>query len=226
MVDQADNPAVPAEDRDERWAARKVTSATAEVANDVSEAVAPRPMIAPIATATAKSNALSWAIVRRSPRRRPITATAKSRTALTATHPRPLAPPINSGTCLTPALVTRSMPPPRSCCHLPLTQRDATGSEAALGRSHYAVGQARPSSWVSGSRLSGPRRAMSRPPPGPCSCSDYRRVAALPQRGPASGQVRLRARDGGQARERERPHGRGKRLSKTVVRCGAGSARC
>jgi hypothetical protein len=44
-----------------------VTSATAEVANDVSDAVAPRPMIVPIATATAKSNALSWAIARRYP---------------------------------------------------------------------------------------------------------------------------------------------------------------
>ena len=84
-----------------RCATRRVTSATAEVANEVCDAVAPRPMIAPIATATAKSNALSWASVRRSPRRRPITATAKSRTALTATQPRPLPPPINSGTCIT-----------------------------------------------------------------------------------------------------------------------------
>jgi hypothetical protein len=79
-----------------------VTSATAEVANDVSDAVAPRPMIAPSATATAKSNALSWASVRRSPRRRPITATAKSSTALTATQPRPLASPISSVICITP----------------------------------------------------------------------------------------------------------------------------
>jgi hypothetical protein len=49
-----------------RCATRKVTSAIAEEANDVSGAVAPRPMIAPIATATAESNALSWASVRRS----------------------------------------------------------------------------------------------------------------------------------------------------------------
>jgi hypothetical protein len=48
-----------------RCATGRVTSATAEVANEVSDAVAPRPMIAPSATAAARSNALSWASVRR-----------------------------------------------------------------------------------------------------------------------------------------------------------------
>jgi hypothetical protein len=114
MIDKADGPAVPAEDRDDamrgqegdqgdrRGNERCIRCGRAPADNRT------------VATATAKSKALSWASVRPSPRRKPITATAKSRTALTATHRRPLAPPINSGNCVTPELV---MPHPRPCCH-------------------------------------------------------------------------------------------------------------
>jgi hypothetical protein len=79
-----------------RCAPRRVISATAPVANDVDDTVTVRPMIAPTATATAKSKAPSWASVRRSPRRRPTMVTANIRTALTATQPRPPAPPTSS----------------------------------------------------------------------------------------------------------------------------------
>src|ERR1700678_1592396 len=79
-----------------RCTASRVTRATAPVRNDVSDAVTVRPMIEPMATATAKSNAPSWASVRRSPSRRPTTATANNRTALATTQPSPPAPPMSS----------------------------------------------------------------------------------------------------------------------------------
>jgi hypothetical protein len=91
-----------------RCATRRVTSATAPVANDVDDEVTVRPMIAPMATATAKSNAPSWATVRRSPSRRPMTTAAKIRTALTATQPRPLVPPTSSSNRFT--LLARYLP--------------------------------------------------------------------------------------------------------------------
>ena len=61
----------------------------------MSDAVTVRPMIEPIATATAKSNAPSWASVRRSPSRRPMTATANISPALATTQPRSPAPPMS-----------------------------------------------------------------------------------------------------------------------------------
>ena len=85
-----------------RCTTRRVTSATAPTANDADGAVTVRPMIAPMATATAKSNAPSWASVRRSPSRRPMTATANIRTALTATQPRPPVSPTSSSNRFTP----------------------------------------------------------------------------------------------------------------------------
>jgi hypothetical protein len=68
-----------------RRTTRRVTSATAPVATEADDVVTVRPMIAPIATATAKSPAPSWASMRHSPRRRPMTATANISTALIAT---------------------------------------------------------------------------------------------------------------------------------------------
>ena len=54
------------------------------------------------ATATAKSNAPSWASVRPSPSREPTMVTADIGTALTATQPRPPAPPTSSSNHLNP----------------------------------------------------------------------------------------------------------------------------
>ena len=70
---------------------------------DADAAVTVRLMIAPMATATAKSNAPSWASVRRSPSRRPMTATANIRTALTATHARRSVPPTSSSNRIIPS---------------------------------------------------------------------------------------------------------------------------
>ncbi len=113
---------------------RHLSRAAARTRPWLSARLGPVPRLAARHRRPGKSNALSWASVRRSPRRRPITATAKSRTALTATQPRPPAPPINSGTYATPALLTRPMPPPRPCCHRhPLAQFDSDDGRASCG---------------------------------------------------------------------------------------------
>jgi hypothetical protein len=96
-----------------RCTTRRVTSATAPTANDADGAVTVRLMIAPMATATAKSNAPSWASVRRSPSRRPMTATANIRTALTATQPRPPVSPTSSSNRFTPCAYRQ--PSPGAC---------------------------------------------------------------------------------------------------------------
>jgi len=58
MVNDADDPAVPPSERDTTMHGHERNRATAPVTTDV-DAVTVRPMIAPIATATAKTNAPS-----------------------------------------------------------------------------------------------------------------------------------------------------------------------
>jgi hypothetical protein len=153
-----------------RCATRKVTSATAEVANDVSDAVAPpaddradRDGDCEIERAELGNRAsLS--------QRRPITATANNRTALTATHPRPLAPPINSGTCITsaarPAPSVRGPLPGVVLAPLPLrlTVRRVPAIVACRRSCGQAVGGG---GWVAAdARPSGSRGCVGGRPPG------------------------------------------------------------
>ena len=102
MVNDAGDPAMPPGERHKAVHDQEGDKRDRADGERPDGAVTVRPMIAPMATATAKSNAPSWASVRRSPSRRPMTATANIRTALTATQPRPPVSPTSSSNRLTP----------------------------------------------------------------------------------------------------------------------------